>query len=212
VDRRRVVLQHKNALVLLLMAGSLLGAIVQGSFAFTKEKPASFIPEVTIYLHDGKDVTGTLKHLDSNEYSIQTKKGEVKIGRLRYQGMIVNIPEEKAIAQSITTDPMLYIAAARYGYSVRPLIREKVKEPTANCILKSYPVAHFQILRNGFVKNPQIILSSGCSGFDQSLLTAIQQMTPPAFNKDYTLDMFPMNFVYDPKTKPTTAATEKKAQ
>lgn len=162
---------------------------------------ASKPQEVTIYLHNGTDVTGVLTGLNAENYEIQTDKGTEKIGRKRYQGMVLNTSEEKALSEKISRDAGLYITSAKYAYDLRGRIQANFKEPKKVCTFKNYPLAHFQVKRNGKIQNLGLLVRSGCPELDNALLSAIQNAALLPLPADYTLPVFPVNFPYQPPQK-----------
>src|SRR5262245_43991091 len=86
--------------------------LMMGGFALAAA-PAT--PEVMIFLHDGTDVTGRITKVTDSELSVNTNKGKVTIPRKKYQGMVLNTPEQKKMADKITTDPEAMIAYGLYS-------------------------------------------------------------------------------------------------
>ncbi|MBY0449842.1 MAG: energy transducer TonB [Cyanobacteria bacterium] len=153
-------------------------------------------PEVTIYLHNGTDVTGHLIEMNAKGYRVKTDKGETFVRQGLYQGLILNNEEEKKVAASITHDPFVMMSGARYAFDMRNELQSNLKATMEKCPtqpLKTYALVHFVIEKNGKIRDLQPILSSGCPPLDSALLKTIQAKKLPPLPSDFPFAYFPVN-------------------
>jgi hypothetical protein len=165
---------------------------------------------VTIYLHNATDVTGTLQRVDAKGYQLLTSQGNVlTIAPKSYQGMVLDTPAEKTVAKSITTDPIIYMAAARYAFAIRQSLKSRLAavhpSPDLNCWVQGSPVVHFVILNTGRIISPRLLATSQCPQANATLLRTVAQLSPPPLPTDISkLTILPINYVW---AAPSSAIT-----
>lgn len=153
--------------------------------------------EVMMYLHNGTDTTGTIVAFDGDTFELKTKTGVQKVERKLYQGMVLNIPEEKKFAEKAATDPGLYMTGSKFVFDLRNSIKAGLVEPKSQCKLKNFPILHFAVTRDLRMKDQVLLLSSGCKDLDDAVLKAVNTVTIPKY-PDISFDFYPLNYFYEP--------------
>lgn len=193
--------------LVVLLGASLVWVWMPGNPSFSDNLGDPDTSVVVMYLHDGTEATGTLEKVDSKHYWLKTDQGVQKIKRDQYQGMVLNTPQEQKIAQRISTDMIVYMTAARYTYDFRQRLTPVLQaSASSDCKLKTLPLAHFQIQRDGTPKKVTLLSESNCPEVDQALVQAIQSVEPTPLPSDIPFAPFPMNYLYDPSQKTANPA------
>jgi hypothetical protein len=195
------VLSLKSFFSLRWMASVLcLGSLVASLGLMACADPAQAPPTstVVVFLHNGTDKTGELIGFNGNQLSLKTATGIEKIERLRYQGLVLDTPTERKIAERMTQDPLAYIAAGMYVSELRTNIRKAIVEPKDTCKPTNFPWAHFQVSKAGKIQQYQLLVSSGCPALDTALSQAIQTTQAKPLPADLPFEAYPINFYYEP--------------
>lgn len=168
------------------------------------QAPAMANSEVTIYLHDGTDVTGTITQANTETLTVKTTKETVTIPRKQYQGMVLNTPQQKEMAHLITTDPIAMVSYGMYSQQAREKINFALKKSLqgnlcpVSKLQTSQPVAHIQINPKGVVQKTFLLSASTCDALNQALLKSLKTVKMGPFPKDYPFNMHVLNYFYMP--------------
>jgi hypothetical protein len=207
---------------LLLWGGSVMAtsmaqtSVQQSSVGSSAVVPLASLPTapVTIYLQNATDVTGVLQRVDAKGYQLLTQQGSVlTIAPKSYQGMVLDTPAEKAVAKNITTNPVMYMAAARYAFAIRQSLKSRLAAvhpyPALSCWTQGSPVVHFVVLNTGKIISPRLLATSQCAQANAVLLKTVAQLSPPVLPPDINkLMILPINYVWalPPATPPVPVA------
>jgi hypothetical protein len=186
-----------------------------GAHAGQTQQPPAKPPRVTIYLHNGTDVSGTLLRVTDTHYEVRQDHGHLfRVPMRSYQGMVLDTLEEKKVSERITTDFIHYMTAARYNFDLRQAL-DRALAPWAtilpkNCGQAGYPVLHFQVGRRGQIKHPVMLAETSCAGNAMpTLLKALDALRLEPLPVDFTGTVLPVNFVWRGKLPPALNSPRK---
>lgn len=206
---------HRPAAALspLILAGA-LSLLCWGCGEPSTAKPAREIPlsspdvPVTAYLADGTDVSGKLLNATPTTLVLETgRKPPQTFDRRKVQGLILATKAEQAVAERITTSADLWIAAGKYVYAARQEITSHLKP--VPCDTGNIPVLHGQLNKAGKLLDLKLLASSGCKALDEAVIAAFRATDFKPLPKIYPLDVYPVNYYYEPETADTPTHTSK---
>lgn len=160
-------------------------------------------PQVTVYLRNGTDVTGSVQQVDATSLHIKTTKGTQKIPMTTYQGLVLNTTEELKVGKAITQNFDTFLNAVQYSHQVRTLLDISVQKALGNnskCKSTRQPLAHFRVNRQGKISNFMMLSQSDCPAINQIVAHKVQTLKFPPLDKAYPLDSYVLNYFYKPQT------------